>query len=72
MWKGTAVSKRHDPMYLYPTVAAWRASVAVHAVGIVIALIGEAVNFSLALALGAAHTLAIGIYAAGFVLMLAF
>ena len=67
-----AVNKRHDPMYLYPTVAAWRADVVVHAIGMVLALVGGAVIFSLALALGAAHATAIGIYAAGFVLMVAF
>lgn len=65
-------SKRPDPMYTYPTAAAWRADVVVHAIGMVLALVGGAVIFSLALALGAAHATAIGIYAAGFVLMLAF
>ena len=59
-------------MYLYPTDAAWRADVVVHAVGMVLALVGGGIIFSLALALGAAHATAIGIYAAGFVLMLAF
>ena len=66
------IRQRPDPMYLYPTVAAWRADVVVHAVGMVLALVGGGIIFSLALALGAAHATAIGIYAVGFVLMLAF
>lgn len=66
------MSKRAKAMYHYPTAAAWRADVAVHAVGMALALVGGAVIFSLALALGAAYATAIGIYAAGFVLMLAF
>lgn len=59
-------------MYLHPTVAAWRADLAVHVVGLVMALVGGGVIFSLSLALGAAYATAIGIYALGFVLMLAF
>ena len=66
------MSRRPDPMYDYPTAAAWRADLVVHAIGMVLALVGGGVIFSLALALGAAHATAIGIYAAGFVLMLAF
>ena len=59
-------------MYLHPTVAAWRADLAVHVVGLVLAVVGGGILVSLALALGAAHATAIGIYAATFVLMLAF
>ena len=59
-------------MYIYPTDAAWRADLVVHIVGMVMALVGGGVLFSLASALGAAHATAIGIYAATFVLMLAF
>lgn len=59
-------------MYLHPTAAAWRADLVVHVVGLVLAVVGGGVMVSLAVAHGAAHAAAIGIYAAGFVLMLAF
>lgn len=56
----------------YPTVAAKRADLAVHVVGLVLASIGGAVMLTLAAERGAASVAAIAVYAVGFVLMLAF
>ena len=56
----------------YPTLAAQRADLVVHIVGLVLAIGGGAAMLILASRLGAARAAAIGVYAVGFVLMLAF
>lgn len=56
----------------YPTPVARRADLIVHVVGLVLAITGGSVLLALAVGRGPAPCAAIAIYAAGFVLMLAF
>ncbi len=56
----------------YPTLAAQRADLAVHLIGLVFAIVGGIAMLTLTASLGVVPAAAIAIYAVGFVLMLAF
>ena len=66
------MDERQGPLKYYPSVAARRADLIVHIVGLVLAFIGGSVIVALALNRGAVTTTSVAIYAGGLVLMLAF